>query len=432
MFRSPLFRKTFFPVLLFMVLYAVSLWAFTFSSVYVEDLKHPTSWILLRVVVVSAAMAAISLAVAYVTTRALLKPIKELSDVAARVAKGDLTARCDATRGDELGLLGAAINEMVGQLQENIRNLDAKIQERTRELARANRELREALSRREETERQLLASERKAHEASRAKTAFLANMSHELRTPLNAIIGYSEMLEEEAEDQGVEEFIADLNKIQTAGRHLLELIDDVLDLSKVEAGKMALFIETFEVASLVNDVRTTLAPAAERNGNQLRVHCPEGTGSMESDRTRVRQVLINLLSNACKFTEGGVVSLDVSRRSVNGHECVEFRVTDTGIGMTEDQLSKVFDTFTQADASTTRLYGGTGLGLALSRRLCRLLGGDIEAQSRPGEGSVFVARLPVRTPLPQESVSLEPVLPASPPVSANPPGAAPARRPISS
>jgi len=411
MFRSPLFRKTFFSVLLFMVLYAVSLWAFTFSSVYVEELKHPTSWILLRVVVVSSAMAAISLGVAYVTTRTLLKPIRELSDVAARVAKGDLTARCDATRNDELGLLGAAINEMVGQLQENIRDLDARIHERTR---------------------QLLASERKAHEASRAKTAFLANMSHELRTPLNAIIGYSEMLEEEAEDQGVEEFIADLNKIQTAGRHLLELIDDVLDLSKVEAGKMALFIETFEVASLVNDVRTTLAPAAERNGNQLRVHCPEGTGSMESDPTRVRQVLINLLSNACKFTEGGVVSLDVSRRSANGHEWVEFRVTDTGIGMTGDQLRKVFDTFTQADASTTRLYGGTGLGLALSRRLCRLLGGDIEARSRPGEGSVFVARLPACTPLPQESVSLEPVPAASPPVSRDTPGAAPTRRTISS
>ena len=245
-----------------------------------------------------------------------------------------------------------------------------------------------------------------AESANRAKSAFLANMSHELRTPLNAIIGYSEMLQEEAEDIGQEEIVPDLEKIQTASNHLLTLINDILDLSKIEAGRMELNLETFDVMNLVENVLVTIQPAIEKNDNTITIDNKNEVGVMHADPIKIRQVLFNLLSNAAKFTEHGAITLNVIRESPsspNGHatierdgEWIKFQVSDTGIGMTDDQVKRVFDAFTQADSSTTRKYGGTGLGLAISQRLCQLMGGYITVESKLNQGSTFTMLLPAR------------------------------------
>ena len=221
-----------------------------------------------------------------------------------------------------------------------------------------------------------------AEAANVAKSRFLANMSHELRTPLNAVIMYSELLQEEAEDAGVNDFIPDLERIRASGQHLLALVNGVLDLSKIEAGKMDLQYETFEIANMVNEVATTVQPLVQKKDNQLEVRCPTDLGVMDSDLTKVRQVLFNLLSNACKFTEKGRITLAVTRRREQAVDEVLFRVADTGIGMTSEQQAKLFQPFTQADASTTRKYGGTGLGLAITKRFCEMMGGDITARQR--------------------------------------------------
>ncbi|WIM10225.1 response regulator [Enhydrobacter sp.] len=235
---------------------------------------------------------------------------------------------------------------------------------------------------------------RELEAASQLKSQFLANMSHELRTPLNAIIGYSDMLFEDAQDGGREADAADLQKIQDAGKHLLALIDNILDLSKIEAGKMTLYLEDFEVRPLIESVSGTIAPLAAKNGNRLEVDCSDAVGAMRSDLTKIRQTLLNLLSNACKFTRNGVVTLTARRGSSPDADWIFFDVSDTGIGMTNEQQARLFEAFTQADASTTRAYGGTGLGLAISRSFCRQLGGDITLESEPGKGTVFTARLP--------------------------------------
>ncbi|HXM41154.1 MAG TPA: ATP-binding protein [Bryobacteraceae bacterium] len=233
-----------------------------------------------------------------------------------------------------------------------------------------------------------------AEEANRAKSAFLANMSHELRTPLNAVIGYSEMLQEVAEDRGQQDLLPDLGKIRWAGKHLLGLINDVLDLSKIEAGKVELSIESLDVLPLIDDAVSAIRPQVERNGNRLEVVCAQPLGGMLADQTRVRQVLFNLLSNACKFTEKGLIRLEARRIRRKGSDWVEFRVTDTGIGMSAEQLDRLYRPFMQADASTTRKYGGTGLGLAISREFCQMMGGSVTAESELGRGSVFTVRLP--------------------------------------
>jgi signal transduction histidine kinase/DNA-binding response OmpR family regulator len=233
-----------------------------------------------------------------------------------------------------------------------------------------------------------------AEAANRTKSLFLANMSHELRTPLNAILGYSEMLQEEAADQGVQEFLPDLQNIHIAGKHLLALINDILDISKIEAGKMELYLETFSVPTLIEEIVETIRPLVMANDNTLRVQCPADLGTMRADMTKVRQSLFNLLSNAAKFTENGDISLEVSRETIDDRQWISFRVSDTGIGMTAEQLVKLFQTFSQADASTTRKFGGTGLGLALTRRFCQLMGGDVTVNSVPGESSTFTVKVP--------------------------------------
>jgi PAS domain S-box-containing protein len=250
------------------------------------------------------------------------------------------------------------------------------------------------ITERKRIEEQLVAAVDAAEDASRAKSAFLANMSHELRTPLNAIIGYSEMLQEELAARAASDLVPDVVKIHSSGKHLLRLINDILDVSKIEAGKMDLLPEVFDAATLVRDVAATIRPLVESQANALEVRCDAAVGLMKADLTRVRQVLLNLLSNASKFTQGGRVSLEADRMSMNGAAWVRFRVRDTGIGMTPEQLARLFKAFTQADVSTTRRYGGTGLGLVISRQLCQMMGGEVTVESEPGAGSTFTVLLP--------------------------------------
>jgi len=239
--------------------------------------------------------------------------------------------------------------------------------------------------------------------AGQHKSQFLANMSHELRTPLNAIIGYSEILQEDVADVGQESLVPDLKKIEGAGRHLLGLINDILDLSKVEAGRMEVFLEDIEIVPLLEEVRSLIVPLAEKNGNTLEFRVAQNLGTMRTDRTKLKQSLLNILSNGSKFTENGRLTLAAERYAdADGRPMMRFAVSDTGIGMHEEQLGRLFQAFSQADASTTKKYGGTGLGLAISRQFCRLLGGDIAVTSRPGEGSTFTITLPVRTDAPAQ------------------------------
>jgi PAS domain S-box-containing protein len=240
---------------------------------------------------------------------------------------------------------------------------------------------------------ELLSARRAAEEASSAKSRFLASVSHELRTPLNAIIGYSELVQEELMDLGITQSGADLARIHASGKLLLALINDILDLSKVEAGKMDVHAETFDVAAVVGAVTATVTPLVERNGNRLVVTGVETTGTMHSDRIKLLQMLLNLLSNASKFTSGGTVTLDV-RRGDGARPTVVFEVRDTGIGMTGEQIGRLFQAFSQAEASTASRYGGTGLGLAITKRFSELMGGTVSVTSRPGAGSVFTLTLP--------------------------------------
>ena len=234
-----------------------------------------------------------------------------------------------------------------------------------------------------------------AEAASAAKSQFLANMSHELRTPLNAIIGYSELLEEEAGDRDDPSTVEDLRKIARAGHHLLGLINDVLDLSKVEAGKMELDPERFDLAEMLHDTEATVEPLFAERGNSLELVTADGVGAVTLDRTRLRQIVLNLLSNANKFTDKGTVRLSARREAGAGQDRLVLTVTDTGIGMTPEQLSRIFEPFSQADGSTTRRHGGTGLGLTICRRLCEMMGGSIEAESEPDRSSTFTVRLPL-------------------------------------
>jgi signal transduction histidine kinase len=298
-----------------------------------------------------------------------------------------------------------------------------------RNIWRAHRDLHSAKLEVEATNRQLAMAKAdadqekaRADEANRAKSQFLANMSHELRTPLNAIIGYSEMVGEELQELGAGQLKPDLEKVVAAAKHQLALVNDILDLSKVEAGRMTLFIEEFDVPSLVQEVAATIQPLAEKNGNRLELDCPAGLGRMRADQTKVRQTLFNLLSNACKFTEHGAVTLRVwksegrMKNAETTHDAtaassllhapvnlLHFSVADTGIGMTPEQAAKLFHAFTQADVSTSRKYGGTGLGLAISRKFCQMMGGELTVQSEPGRGSTFTVTLPIecREPAPK-------------------------------
>ena len=293
------------------------------------------------------------------------RPILDMVATARRISdQKDFSVRASKHGDDEIGSLVDAFNVMLDRVQQR------------------DDEARDARNH--------------AETANRAKSAFLTNMSHELRTPLNGIIGYSEMLTEEAHDRGLEDLVPDLERIQFAGKHLLSLINDILDLSKIEAGKMELHIERFGVLPMIRDVVSTVQPLAAKNGNTLALDLPRDAEQLVivSDLMKIRQSLWNLLSNASKFTQGGRLSLSVRQHTVAGTPWITFAVEDTGIGMTPEHLGKLFEEFVQADSSTTRRYGGTGLGLAISRRFCRQMGGEITVDSVLGVGSTFAIHLP--------------------------------------
>ncbi len=318
----------------------------------------------------------------------------------------------------ESGYLGTTIepagNVEVRTLTADLNEMIVELKMLYDELQHANDELKEEIISREKVEVQLkmnrdhleeLVEQRTADlavardtaiRANRSKSQFLANMSHELRTPLNAIIGYAEMLLEDAQDVGDEAAQQDLSKIHNAAKHLLVLIRDVLDLSKIEAGKIELELEDIDVAKLFEELKQTIFPAVAANNNQLTVDYEDNIGVIYADGTKLRQTLLNLLSNAAKFTHGGKIHLQAKRFNENGEKKVTFSVSDTGIGLTKKEMAKVFDAFTQADSSTTRKYGGTGLGLAISRNFCQLMGGDLSVSSEKGQGSVFSIVMPER------------------------------------
>jgi len=289
---------------------------------------------------------------------------------------GNLEARIPVTHTDEIGVIQIGINAMMTKIAATTYSMNQEI---------VQRKLAEDESR--------IAKEQ-AEAANLAKSQFIANMSHELRTPLNAIIGYSEMLQEEAQEMDLDDFIPDLQKIFSAGKHLLGLINDILDISKIEAGKMELYTENFDLKAMLQDVAITIQPLIEKKQNHLKLELADDLNEMHADLTKVRQILLNLLSNAAKFSENTTITLRVNRHINGERDQVIFQVEDQGIGMTSEQLAKLFQAFTQADSSTTRKYGGTGLGLAISKKFTQMMGGDIEVQSEFGRGTTFTVHLP--------------------------------------
>jgi signal transduction histidine kinase/CheY-like chemotaxis protein len=331
----------------------------------VAEITESRLWLIL--IAVSSLLLAVlvmwQFVVRYVVTR-----LRELSHSMLAVAQGHLTTPIPAAGPDELGDMSRALTVF----RDNAREIRAA---------------------REEAER----SRAEAEAASRTKSAFLANMSHELRTPLNAIIGYSEILVEDATDRGDKTSIADLEKIQGAGKHLLGLINDILDLSKIEAGRMDVYLEQVFLNVLIDEVKSIVEPMVRKNDNRLAIECAPDIGSMRTDLVKLKQGLINLLSNAAKFTKQGKVTLRVWRqREGDGRTSVKFAVADTGIGMNDEQMARLFQAFTQADSSTTRTFGGTGLGLAITKHFCTMLGGSIDVASKPGQGATFTISLPDR------------------------------------
>jgi signal transduction histidine kinase/DNA-binding response OmpR family regulator len=307
---------------------------------------------------------------------AVMSTVHNLQETTERMTGGEIDAHFTLDARDELGTVANSFNTIAARLRT--------------EWAQARDESQRATA----AEAELRVAKNAAEEATRAKSAFLANMSHELRTPLNAIIGYSELMEDEAAELGYRDFIPSLQKVHTAGRHLLSLINDVLDFSKMEAGRMDLHPETFDLPTLLTEVATTIGPLVQKNANTLEIRCAPDAGSMRADPTKVRQIIFNLLGNASKFTDHGKITLELSRQVIKGFEWVIVAVSDTGIGMSPEETKRLFQSFSQAEGTTARRFGGTGLGLAISRKLCQLMGGDITVESEKGKGTTFIVRLP--------------------------------------
>jgi signal transduction histidine kinase/CheY-like chemotaxis protein len=327
------------------------------------------------------------------------RPLIALETIAARVSR-DKTyqLRAPVLTGGEIGSLTLQFNEMMEQIERREKALSESqdlLEERVR---RRTSELEEEIAERQRIEQSLIAAREAAEESSRAKSAFLANMSHELRTPLNAIIGYSEMLMEEEADSEAKLFTPDLKKIHGSGHHLLTLINDVLDISKIEAGRMDLNLELCAVRLLLEGVLDTIEPIARRRHNAFEVEVEDYDAIVRADVVRFRQSLLNLLSNACKFTENGTVRLKVSQQQSEKGSWLVWSIEDSGIGISEEQMARLFQPFTQADNSATRKYEGTGLGLVISRRLINLMGGHITMESKEGVGSTFRIWTPVWRP----------------------------------
>lgn len=320
----------------------------------------------------------------FLLSRRITQPIAAITEAAIHLENGQLDQSIPVVRQDEIGILAQTFNRMAQQLKESFAALEKSNQELEFRVSERTAELEEA--------------KEAAESATRTKSAFLANMSHELRTPLNSIIGYSEILQEEAELSGDDDSIPDLRKIQGSSRHLLNLINSILDLSKIEAGRMELQLAPMNIADLAQDVMETIHPVAEAKFNTVVLNNASTVDSIESDLDKLRQCLLNLLSNANKFTQEGELTLTIKTISYQTENYLEFIVTDTGIGMAKDQLEKIFEAFTQADTTLTRRYGGTGLGLTITREFVRMLGGTISAQSEVGKGSTFTILIPQVVP----------------------------------
>ncbi|HZU53816.1 MAG TPA: ATP-binding protein [Holophagaceae bacterium] len=359
-----------------------------FLQVGSADLVAASRLNLLFTLALLGALVLLAIALSFRVQRVITAPLLDLAGVAKRVSeKKDYSARARRRGRDEIGALVDAFNGMLEQIEgrdaqlgEYRDHLEEQVARRTDELFTANKEL--------------MVAKQRAEEVSRAKSAFLANMSHELRTPLNAIILYTDLMKEQAGDEGRSQDVADLDRVSGSADHLLRLINDVLDLSKVEAGKMSAASEPVQAGAVVEEVVHALRPMAAKQDDTLEAAYPPDLPPFLGDATKLRQILFNLLSNACKFTEGGQVRMEVLPFQRAGAPWLRFIVRDTGIGMSGEHLGRIFHDFTQAEESTSRRYGGTGLGLSLSRRLSQLLGGSIAVESASGKGSTFTLELP--------------------------------------
>jgi len=334
-----------------------------------DEINHQITLLTLTILV-------LVILLSFALEKTVTSPLKTLMTAIQAVSEGHYNRFVDIRSKNEMGQFATAFNHMLASLNKEMS-----------ERRQAENQLRENAA-------ELQKAVEAAQTANRSKSQFLANMSHELRTPLNAIMGYSEILEEELIEIGYQELTQDIQKIHTAGQHLLSLINEVLDISKIEAGKMELYIESFDLAQVINEVVATILPLVHQKYNTIKVKYDDSIGMMYADLTKVRQILFNLLSNAAKFTQEGLITLSVNRKSHEQTDSVSFRIEDQGIGMTLSQREKLFESFTQADASTTRQYGGTGLGLAISKCFTEMMGGGITVESQLGQGSTFTVCLP--------------------------------------
>jgi len=336
----------------------------------------------LAIMLVSTCLFGLVLAIIVYTLKVSLRPLDELQNAATQLSKGSYV-KVNRTSVPEIDVVIQSFNVMAEEITNLIKKLQNEIFERkkTEEVLKKH-------------QYDLSLARDQAYEASRAKSVFLANMSHELRTPLNAIIGYSDMLFEDSEDKIDKQQLSDLTKIRASGNHLLSLINNILDYSKLEAGKMEVNIERIDLNNFINDISASIQPIVMNNSNKLIVECPQNLGIMHTDPAKLRQCIINLLDNACKFTKDGEIIVRVKAEKLNDADWVHFSVQDNGIGISDQQSRQLFSEFTQADSSTTKNYQGTGLGLALSQKICELLGGHITFTSQLGKGSTFTVSIP--------------------------------------
>lgn len=332
-------------------------------------------------IIVALIAVAVGLFLALLFSRSITGPLQTMIQATQRVSAGDLTHPVEIHSSDELALLGAHFNQMTAQLRQTLQQMEEEIEERRR------------------TQIALEGARDAAESANRAKSTFLANMSHELRTPLAAIIGYSELMLEQIELADYDDLEDELKRVITASEHLLMIISDILDLSKIEAGKMELVPETFDLTEFVESVAMTAQPLTQKRGNQFAVTYADDLGELYADRSRVRQILLNLLGNAAKFTDNGTITFATVRKKATAPDetnWICFTVADTGIGVPAEQVELLFKPFVQVDPSSTRRYEGTGLGLAISHRFCQMMGGHIAVESDVGKGSTFTVYLPCK------------------------------------